>query len=211
MLSRRTTQLDVRRWSNASSDRLRCPRVVLVFTSFSSPLEGPDMRALRYIRDNPVLVLTIAVAGLIAWVTADLLKSNERKPVIVETAGAPPLRNLPRPIAALSLEDPEVLHSPPVPVTVLPKLRLGMTRLEVEAIIGPPIPDRIQPVTVYNGRLTYMTGYELADPSPPMTIRPITPTSRQPRIEPQTFVALEYDATRPGHPLLAVLYPDPLF
>jgi hypothetical protein len=47
-----------------------------------------------------------------------------------------------------------------------------------------------------------------------MTIRPFLSRSRvlPPPSEPGSVViALEFDASRPGHPLVEVLYPDPLF
>jgi hypothetical protein len=90
-----------------------------------------------------------------------------------------------------------------------------MKRVEVESFLGPPTPDRIQPVTMHDGRMTYSTAYELAlsDIGPPMTIRPIRP---QPRIATganaaRSLIAFVFDAAEPGHPLVDILYPDPLF
>jgi hypothetical protein len=178
------------------------------------------MRVLRHIRDNPILVLTVAVVGLITWVAADLLIPPSPKEVSIlpdSLQFSPPPRLLPGPGAmadapeGIALAQMTAQRNLPVQAAVLPKLKAGMTRLEVEEILGPPIPDRIQPVTASEGRLTYLTAYELADPGPPMTVRPITPSSRRPASTPLSYLALEYDASRPGHPLLEVLYPDPLF
>ena len=169
------------------------------------------MRVLRRIRNHPVAVLCVAAAGLGAWVAADLLglRDTPRNP--------PPLRALPKPPVAL-LAEREAPAPPavaarglPVPVEVLPRLKPGMTRVEVEGLLGSP--DRVCPVSADDGRLTYRTAYELADPELPMTIRPILIRPRlAPRPgDPKSLVALEYDASRPGHPLVEVFYPDPLF
>ena len=102
----------------------------------------------------------------------------------------------------------------PVTVGMLPKLKPGMTRIEVEQLLGPPAADQLQPVTQTNGSPTYCTAYELIDSEIPMTIRPIQPkTARIPdrSAETKTHVTLEYDASKPGHPLIEVHYPDPLF
>jgi hypothetical protein len=86
-----------------------------------------------------------------------------------------------------------------------------MTRVEVERLIGPPDPDQIQAVTETNGRLTYCTAYELEESKVPMTIRPIQPKSAHaPKntVESKPQLTLVFDATKPGHPLIEVLYPD---
>jgi hypothetical protein len=98
-----------------------------------------------------------------------------------------------------------------VSLAQIPKLRPGMPRAEVEGILGPPQPEHVQPVFVGEGRLTYRTAYELLDPDPPATIRPIpsrrTPADPKPAATP--LVTLEFDATRAGHPLVEVRYLDP--
>jgi hypothetical protein len=98
---------------------------------------------------------------------------------------------------------------------VLPKLKPGMTRAEVEVLVGLPAPDDIHPATVSEGRVIYHMSYE-ADLEPTTTVRPIRPykpmpMGRDPPPNPRTFVVLEFDATKPGHPLLGIYYPDPLF
>jgi hypothetical protein len=109
---------------------------------------------------------------------------------------------------------PVLPQSLPVSVEMLPKLKPGMTRIEVEWLLGPPAPDQLQPVIQTNGCPTYCTAYELIDSEIPMTIRPIQPkTARVPAqsVETKSHVTLEYDASKPGHPLIEIHYPDPLF
>ena len=81
--------------------------------------------------------------------------------------------------------------------------------------MGVPAAQDILPATVADGRVTYHTAYE-ADFAPVPTVRPIKfPLPRPPAAtrDPvgRTVVTLEYDASKPGHPLLGVHYPDPLF
>ena len=180
------------------------------------------MRVLRWIRSYPEAVLAVAVAALAVWVVADW-SSPGNSP----RAGGP-ARVLPdrdggvasatlfepppaRPMAAA--DGPGHEQPAPVPVSVLPKLKAGMTRSQVEELLGLPAPDQVQPVTLGDGRLTYRTAYELAELDLPPTVRPIQPRPRVPAPprDPSSVVALEFDASRPGHPLVQVLYPDPLF
>jgi hypothetical protein len=80
-----------------------------------------------------------------------------------------------------------------------------MSRTEVEGVLGPPPADRVLPVR--GDAATYLTGYPaLFGPVPPVQI---TRRTLPPR--PDAHVALEFDASRPGHPLVQVHYPDPLF
>jgi hypothetical protein len=163
------------------------------------------MRVLDTIRRNPVAGLAIVAAGIGGWIAAGLLDNG---PPSVEP-----------PPGEMSLRIAEVPRIPPPPgsatvsLAVLPKLKLGMTRVEVEDLLGPPTADAVQPVTVIDGRLRYRAAYDLGEPDPPATIRPI----RRPRLPmpipdpPLPRVALEFDASKPGHPLVEVLYLDPLF
>ncbi len=167
------------------------------------------MHILHRIRNNPIVVLCAMAAALFLWIAMDLLPSGTPTPT--ETA-APTHKSgkfLPRP------PEPPLPHSMPVTVEMLPKLKVGMTRIEVERLLGPPAADQLQPVTQTNGSPTYCTAYELIDSEIPMTIRPIQPKSaRIPpdrTVETKTHVTLEYDASKPGHPLIEVHYSDPLF
>jgi hypothetical protein len=174
------------------------------------------MHILHRIRNNPIVVLCVMAAALIVWIAMDLLPS--RAPTYnPETATIPPPTippPPPKPGKFLRPPEPPLPHSMPVTVGMLPKLKLGMTRIEVERLLGPPAPDQLQPVIQTNGCPTYCTAYELIDSEIPMTIRPIQPkAARIPdrSVETKTHVTLEYDASKPGHPLIEVHYPDPLF
>jgi hypothetical protein len=93
---------------------------------------------------------------------------------------------------------------------LLPKLKPGMTRTEVEGLIGAPAPADLHPAAVAQGKVTYSTTYE-ADLGPPPTVRPIGALRPSPNPKGRAVVRLEFDATKPGHPLLEIHYPDPLF
>jgi hypothetical protein len=176
------------------------------------------MRALQQIRDNPLIVLAVAVTGLLAWIAVDLTRESGLKnnPVATEQAvmALPQFPPGPPPDSSSQVfTDVPVSAQATVSAAVLPKLKRGMTRVEVEGLIGLPAPDRIHPVTIGEGRLTYRTAYDLAEPDVPMTIRPIQSRPRIPARPTDTpsAVALEFDASQPGHPLVEVHYSDPLF
>jgi hypothetical protein len=117
---------------------------------------------------------------------------------------SPPRKFLPQPFETMEA-------NPQVIARVLHKLKPGMTRTEVEGLVGRPAPHDVHPATVADGRVTYRACYE-ADLEPPSTVRPIRPTRPVvARPADRTLVTLEFDATKPGHPLIEVHYPDPLF
>jgi hypothetical protein len=166
------------------------------------------MRILDTIRRNPVALLAAAVAGIGGLVVAELL------------APPPPLTERPLlgsgPQAAVTESPLPPLGVSPPPFAILPKLRPGMPRVEVEELLGHPTADAVQPVTLTDGQLRYRAAYDLGDPDPPATVRPIKrlPTKILPPAPGESSgirVALEYDASKPGHPLVDILYPDPLF
>lgn len=166
------------------------------------------MRPLRFLRRNPLLVLAAFAAAFAFWVWQD----STTDPPVVETTA--PLRAVPQMMTA-ALIDGEVFN--PVPQSTahaLPRLRPGMTRTEVEGLVGPAAADDISPAVVAGGRVTYHMAYE-ADLGPPSTVRPVKPPRARATLtaEPanRTLVTLEFDATKPGHPLVGVHYPDPLF
>jgi hypothetical protein len=182
------------------------------------------MNLLHRIRENPVLVLCVALTALIAWLAIDLVKAPPAKKPTAEPLatvdGYPPAPKPRIPAPALDGIQPVALPDPPgnrvVSSLVLPHVKPGMKRVEVENYLGPPTADHIQPVRDDNGRLTYSTTYELGDIDPPMTIRPIQPRRTLPRPAPQagsagSVIAFVFDASQPGHPLVDILYPDPLF
>lgn len=169
----------------------------------------------RGIRNYPGLLLTLAGLGLAAWVAHDLLTpaAGPRPQLLPEVLHGPvnaDVGDVAAPIEEL------VARRPPPSAAVLPRLKPGMRRVEVETLLGPPEADDLTPVSTADGRTTYRMAYEFADPDPVVTVRPIH--AGRPRVIPsadvklvKSFVALEFDATRPGHPLVAIHYLDPLF
>jgi hypothetical protein len=166
------------------------------------------MRLSRFLRLRPIVVLVGGVCAFAAWLWYESVYPNN-KPVVTNNGFVPHKRLLPPPVA----------DTPVLAPTVLPKLRPGMPRTEVEDLLGAPAPTDIHPATVAGGRVTYFTAYE-TDLAPVPTVRstrPIASMGRQPPSDknaarpPRTLVTLEFDATKPGHPLVGVHYPDPLF
>lgn len=173
------------------------------------------MRLLRYIRRHPIALLGVFAVAFVVWLWRDSLPTAQ--PQAQEPGDTP--------LTALQAPRPRMLPFPPgvepekakpgaqETAQALTKLKPGMTRAEVEGLVGTPSPDNILPVTVSDGKVTYQTAYE-ADFGPPPTVRPITARPHGPRATPakeRTLVTLEFDATKPGHPLLGIHYPDPLF
>jgi hypothetical protein len=175
------------------------------------------MRPLSFVKDNPVTVLGVALLALTTWVAVDLANALAPRKQAAESrasANELPLPAQPSAVAVADGVEPASFPArPPVSTVVLPNVKPGMTRYEVEGFLGTPTPDQIQPVTRANGRVTYSTAYELDDIGPPMTIRPIQPRPRsQPQARPdRLMIAFVFDANQPGHPLIDILFPDPLF
>ncbi len=171
------------------------------------------MRALRTLRDNPLVILGIGVAAFLAWVVSDSTPSV-----------APPQVTAPRVLPqSATIEADMMLPTPPRPagpsvVTAehMPRLKEGMSRTEVEAIIGPPPANMVSPVSENEGRMTYKAAY-LANLDPgPAPVRGPIPVSRMappptPPSVPKSLIAVEYDATKPGHPLVKVQVQTPTF
>jgi hypothetical protein len=169
------------------------------------------MRLLNFVRRHPISVLSLGVAAFAVWLWAH----QSELPPPGDEQGPPP---------TLSQVPPRVVSKKPFPgaapltrpnpsdtAQVLPKLKPGMTRAEVEELVGVPAAQDILPATVVDGKVRYCTTYE-ADLEPPPTVRPIrTAHGRPPRPSARTVVALEFDATKPGHPLISIHYSDPLF
>lgn len=150
------------------------------------------MRATALLRNHPVALFGLVVAGLVAWVAADA----PGPPAWALPADAP--GSVPPGPWALTGARPDDLtpgaRRTPDPGAVDPSLfdRLlpGMTRRDVEILLGVPSADRVAPITP--DRLTYRTTY------------PVHPCQSAGQCPP---VALEYDASRPGHPLVKVHRP----
>src|SRR5262245_30781829 len=132
----------------------------------SSSPEGLDMRVLDPIRKNPVAALCVVVAGVGGWIAAGLLgpAGAEAPRAFTPPPGGPPQAIA---VADATLGPGEFLPerlgvTRPVPVGLIPKLKPGMTRVEVELVLGPPHSDLLPPVFVSDmGRVTYRTSYAL--------------------------------------------------
>jgi outer membrane protein assembly factor BamE (lipoprotein component of BamABCDE complex) len=188
------------------------------------------MRVLHHIRNNPVTIACVVLLALNAWVALQLFDGGARPreprvayvPQNSQVINGQAIPVLTTPTFTADVVGSEVDKTQPqnqgysnsvVSAAALPKLKAGMTRAEVEGLLGTPPADQIHAVTVNENRITYRTTYEMSESDLPMTIRPIQSRARVPARpnDPLSFVALEFDASQPGHPLLGVLYPDPLF
>jgi hypothetical protein len=171
------------------------------------------MRLFRFARRHPLALLGAIAIAFVTWIWWDALPNRPGAPPEAEThVPNPGLRMLPQPTDLLVVSD---LPLPADTAPKLAKLKPGMSRAEVERLVGPPAAHDVSPATIADGRVTYHTAYD-ADFGPPRTVRPIHPNPRPPfarEAEPagRMRVTLEFDATKPGHPLVGIHYPDPLF
>lgn len=173
------------------------------------------MRPLRFVCRNPLLVLGAFTTTFVVWVWQDSIV--DPVPAVSPHELALQTAQLQRPLPAFATipdvggidELRKVAHGN---THAFPKLKPGMPRSEVEGLIGAPAAGSTSPAVITDGgRVTYHTQYE-ADLGPVATVRPIERAKRsEPRREAVAIVTLEFDATRPGHPLLMIYYPDPLF
>lgn len=174
------------------------------------------MRIIRNLGRYPIAVLGLLALGFAIWLWRDAQNppsfpdDGDQAKMAPPVPGWKPGQKFPNPLP---------MPPPPAPIGVpqdftqaVAKLKPGMTRAEVEELVGLPAPSATHPVKVLDGKVTYQTTYE-ADVGPPPTIRPITPRPHgAPKAQPgRTVVTLEFDATKPGHPLLGIHCTDPLF
>jgi hypothetical protein len=153
------------------------------------------MPRFRIPRDYPVVVLCVVTLAFLVWLWRDAVAAP--LPTLGAAEPAPVLAVLTEP---MHVAPPPVIRPAPREVAqVLSQLKTGMTRAEVEVLVGVPEANDIQPATVSGGRVTYRTCYE-AELEP----APAAPKGR-------TLVTLEFDASKPGHPLLGIHYPNPRF
>lgn len=169
------------------------------------------MRPLRFVCRNPLLVLGAFTTTFVVWVWQDSIVDPVPavSPHELVTQRPQPAFATIHDVAAIN----ELLSKAPHGTAhAFPKLKPGMPRSEVEGLIGAPAAGSTSPAVITDGgRVTYHTQYE-ADLGPVATVRPIERAKRsEPRREAVAIVTLEFDATRPGHPLLMIYYPDPLF
>ena len=171
------------------------------------------MRLLRFTRRHPLALLGVIAIAFIGWIWWDAIPARGPAPQDAnEMVGVAPHGPLRRVLPLVAPGDRvDVPHDPS---KGLAKLKPGMTRAEVEKLVGAPA-EHVYPATISDGRVTYHAAYE-ADLGPPSTIRPIRAPQRhtigrEPDVAGRMLVTIEYDATKPGHPLLGVHFPDPLF
>jgi hypothetical protein len=84
----------------------------------------------------------------------------------------------------------------------IPKLKAGMTRSEVEGIVGQAAPGNVHPPILSAARGTYFMTYEVDLEQP--AAQPAQP-------KPRALVTLEFDATKHGHTLLGIHSSEPRF
>lgn len=156
------------------------------------------MRFFSRVRNAPVLLLVVVLIGFGLWVASDL--PADRPPP--SPMGGPPQMSLAAP-EELSASLPT---SGPLVVTpeMVSRLQPGMTRSEVEAVIGPPPAELVHPVAVVNGKHVYQADYLANLDAPQFGTRMAGGRSVPVPVVPKTLIAVEFDASRPGHPLLKI-------
>ena len=140
------------------------------------------VRTLDHITQRPLIVLGVLVAAFVLWVAAD--------------ARAPKPKAVPAPPQGLEPPMTAELSRMRTVGAALRGVQEGMSRAEVEAILGRPSPRDIRPVERANGRVVYRTHY-LAFLAGPLPFAP--------HVDGYCEAILEYDAAAPGHPLLRIL------
>ncbi|QJW96054.1 hypothetical protein [Frigoriglobus tundricola] len=172
------------------------------------------MWLIRSILQHPIAVLACFAVAFVVWLWRDSVSigASGRDETVAQGTAV----NNPNEVPLLVPPPP-----PPFPgkkwkntqsssADLLARLKPGMTRAEVDGLVGIPAPEDISPVTVADGKVTYQTAYD-ADLGAPSTIRPLQPTKNGAAQRSRTLVTLEFDATKPGHPLLSVTFPKPLY
>jgi hypothetical protein len=165
---------------------------------------------IRPVLRHPIALLACFALAFVVWLWRDSV-SDSRHPGAENQAEGPRGATLPFPVKPPPPTIPGKKWRLPVQdntsTDLLAKLKPGMTRAEVDSLVGIPAPQDVYPVTVADGKVTYQTAYD-ADLGAVPSIRPVQPpTKRNPKG--RTLVTLEFDATKPGHPLLSVSYPQP--
>src|SRR5262245_57325179 len=113
------------------------------------------MQPLRFICRRPGTLLAIVATAFAGWVWYDVfwpkragapneIPRLESVAVVDGEMGSLPKRMLPKP----PLEENA---NPQIIARMLPKLKPGMTRTEVEGLVGLPAPQDIHPATVTEG------------------------------------------------------------
>lgn len=149
------------------------------------------MSSPRAVLSHPGTVLGAFALAFAGWLGWDLCGRQPQPAVAPEDSGVADLgrRPLPRP---LPTTEAAKAHTPPT-TEALAQLKPGMTRAEVEGVVGTPAAHDIHPAIVEGMRVTYQIAYEV-EQNPPLG-------DMQTR---KQQIKLEYDATQPGHPLVGV-------
>lgn len=162
------------------------------------------MNLVNTVRNHPLRLavgLALAFASWVAYDASNGVRVPQNTPV------GPPL-DVPH-VAELKppmMQDASQVASTRAPfhpgvVTAdqLPRLQLGMARAAVEELIGRPSAGLVHPVAVVEGKFVYRASY-LAN----------LDSGADPTAPPRSMIGLDYDAGRPGHPLLRIHIPDPM-
>jgi hypothetical protein len=175
------------------------------------------MGLLDFVRRSPVTVLGAFCVALGVWVWCDSAPNHQ--PRVVGAQPSEPDSAQVCPNAGLDDERPfcggeeRAKPNPQNTTQILSKLKPGMLRTEVEALAGVPATQNIHPATITDGQVRYQVTYE-ADFQPVPLVRVLSasrPRSVEGDPKPRILVTLEYDATKPGHPLLGLSYSGRLF
>src|SRR5215212_6887572 len=106
------------------------------------------MRSLRFIRRHPLALLGVFALAFAVWLWRESLSVDQsNSPELRDTqliaiqAPPPPSGGLPPGVAE------KAKPGAPGTAEALTKIKPGMTRAEVEELVGAPTPDNIRPVT----------------------------------------------------------------
>ncbi len=174
------------------------------------------MQPLQFLRNHPVALAVVLGVGFAAWLAFDAVRQPNGSTTQLSTSDS----SIPNPegmevrarrLLPLDPMDPSTqvrnaIHPGVVTSDLLPRLQPGMARVEVEGLIGTPPAQLVYPVSNVDGRLiyraSYLANFEPPPPAPVGVPLPVPPV--------RTMIGLEFDAERPGHPLIKVHVPDPM-
>jgi hypothetical protein len=169
------------------------------------------MRFVRFVYRHPIVLLGACAAVFGAWVLREAVRDDQPQQLVIRPVPGPG-------VVRVGVADEDQVALPPGPVSngtepnsrgtiqVMSKLKPGMTWTEVEQLVGAPAPQDLHPATTADGKVIYRAAYE-----PDLGAPAVRPTERDRDPKSRVVVTLEFDATRPGHPLLGVSFSDPLF
>jgi hypothetical protein len=150
-----------------------------------------NMRFPRYSRRR--LGIAFAAAFLV-WLSLDFIRDKRSKPVTPQPVNSPvALDSVSAGFLAPAPDAPK-----PIRAELITRLKPGMTRTEVEDLVGTPAWHDTNPAIIERDRVMYHTTYE-ADLEPPSTVRPIqrSPSPPPPR---GRGIAVRCDQTGPSAP-----------